>query len=121
MARAAGGFAYRGIDPYGPLPAALLELYDPPLENIFRDHVVRLARQEGWLAHFTWNSRHSPDGEPDVRLYRGDRIVFAELKRGDGTVSDAQERALRIIAATGKVEVFLWYPRHWNEICRVLA
>lgn len=110
-----------GIDPFGPLPPALLELYRPRTEKLFQTHVVRFARQQGWLVHFTWKSFHSPDGEPDVRCYRRDRIVFAELKRDEKSVtSEAQENALRTIAATGKVECFLWYPWHWNEICRVL-
>ena len=89
-------------------------------ETEFRDkHVVKLAKLLGWRHYFTYRSKFSPAGFPDLVLVRGERLIFAELKMPKGTVSDLQREwlnDLRVVARsiqTGNVEVHLWTPADW--------
>ena len=116
------------ITPAGPLPPALLAMWDP-LEQDFQRVLYLYGRNRGWLIFATRDARHSPSGEPDLRMYRGTRIIMAELKRNERDLAGhkrqveqslAQIAAADVIRATGKIEVYLWRPSDWNRICEVL-
>lgn len=115
----------------------------PLTEKQFRDQVIQLAKTLGWRVSFAWTSIHSPRGLPDltmVRACRGanPRIVYAELKTDDekrSKTSPEQDAWLADLAAVGKVtayavdgeavqdnpvQVYLWRPRDFDEITRVL-
>ena len=49
-------------------------------------------------------------GFPDLVLVKDRRIIFAELKSRDGKPSRDQAKWLQALAATGRVEVYLWRP-----------
>ena len=63
-------------------------------EKDFQAAVRDYAQLRGWRVFCTWDSRHSPAGEPDLRMARPPRVVFAELKTATGKVSDTQEHVL---------------------------
>ena len=90
-------------------------------ERDWRQTVVDYARLHGWRVYFAWRSDHSPAGFPDLTLVRGERLVFAELKRHDGVLTDAQRAWLSDLSAVPGVEVFLWKPAAWDEVQAVLA
>lgn len=89
-------------------------------EKAFTAQVVELVKMFGWRRYHTWRSIHSPAGFPDEVLVRRDRIVFAELKAENGKVSPAQQEWLDDLAATGRVEVYVWRPSQLQEIAEVL-
>jgi hypothetical protein len=92
-------------------------------EAQFQHQVRDLAELCGWdIIWCTWNSQHSPAGEPDLRLGRikDKRFVFAELKRDKKSkVAPAQVKAQSDLKAMG-MEAYLWTPEDWPEIEEVL-
>lgn len=83
------------------------------------------------LTAFGWRWWHAPDnrpvkgrvqrvrpGLPDLIAVRGDRVIFAELKRETGKPTPEQVDAL---AALGEAtEAYLWRPSDIDEVRRVL-
>jgi hypothetical protein len=88
-------------------------------EKNFEQQVKELARVNNWLYYHTYRSTHSVKGFPDCVMVRGSRVIFAELKREDGKVSEFQEQWLKTLAEAGQV-VYLWRPSDYDEICEVL-
>lgn len=79
-----------------------------------------VATMLGWtLVYHTLRSKGSQTGFPDRVLVR-DRVVYAELKRQQGTPTDAQMRWLTGLAVAG-AEAYLWRPTDLDEIGRILA
>ena len=88
-------------------------------ESDFQRAVVDLAKMLGWRVTWTKWSLHSPKGWPDLFMVRGERVVVAELKvNADPTYE--QRDWLRLLAGTGKAEVFCWKPNCWPQIERIL-
>ena len=56
-------------------------------EKEFQATVIDMARTFGWMVGFTHDSRRSEPGEPDLRLVRPPRVIFAELKTVKGKLS----------------------------------
>lgn len=110
---------------YGPIN-------QPPIlgspEKGFQQAVIDYAVLTGWTVGFTWNSKHSPYGEPDLRMARvknstGDpdaRVVWAELKKEDGQPTAEQYEWLELGRHVPGVETYLWRPSDWDEIQEVL-
>lgn len=91
-------------------------------ENDWRDHtVIPFARFRGWKVYFTWRSKNSPSGWPDLALCRPPRLILAELKAADGIVSPAQRGWLDVLEACPGVEVFVWCPADWPMIEAILT
>ena len=84
-------------------------------EKHFQGSIVSAARQLGWRAYHTYDSRRSAPGFPDLVLVRGRRIVYAELKSERGVMSAAQYQWLRDLVCAGQ-DVFLWRPSDWDAI-----
>lgn len=82
----------------------------------FLQQVYDYARHRGWLVYWTWKSKHSPPGFPDLCMARGDRLIFAELKTRRDKLRPAQVVWIEALMATGKVDVFVWRPEDWLEI-----
>lgn len=93
-------------------------LYSIEPEKDFQEWVVAYARSRKWLVFSTWNSQHSPAGEPDLRLVR-ERVIWAELKSMKGKASPLQQEAIDRLRQSG-AEVYLWRPSDREEIERVL-
>ena len=90
-------------------------------EKEFSQAVVEYAEASHWLVFRTWSSIHSPAGEPDLRMVRPPRVIFAELKREKGKVSEKQQEALELLRQCPGVETYLWRPSCWDEIERILG
>ena len=90
-------------------------------EKEFSETVRRMATLFGWKVFCTWNSQNSPAGEPDLRLLRYPREIWAELKREDGKVTPDQEKALDLLTEYPSKEVYLWRPRDLDQIERILS
>lgn len=92
-------------------------------ENAFRDAVIQYAKLRGWLCYFTWNSKHSPAGFPDLVMVRGWRMVCAELKIGKNKTTPAQDEWLKALRDLDNnwCEVYLWRPEDWPTIELVLG
>ena len=85
-------------------------------EADLREQIRTLCKLYGWLMYFTWNSRNSPSGFPDLVLVNPQqkRVVFAELKTEAGKVTPGQAEWLDALKACGQ-EVYVWRPDDINE------
>lgn len=93
---------------------------DPNIsERDFQQLVIDLARALGWAVYFTWDSRRSPEGFPDLVLCQPPRLVYAELKTATGKVSAAQERWLARLRDCQQ-EAYLWRPADWDFLLALL-
>lgn len=79
-------------------------------------NIKTLAALTGWRFYHTHDSQHSAAGFPDVVLLsaRQRRLIYAELKRESGRLSQAQEYWVGDLRALG-CEVAVWRPRHWFD------
>ncbi len=98
-------------------------------EKELQELVLATARQLGYLAYHTHDSRRSAPGFPDLVLARAPnygrgrpkagRIVFAELKDATGELSEEQaewaQTLTAIRAETPDVDFFIWRPRDWTD------
>ncbi len=101
----------------------------PLTEAQFTRQVIQLARLRGWrVAHFRpamtahgWRTAVEGDGAgfPDLVLLKGKTMIVAELKMPGGRPTAAQKAWLAAFAAAG-VAAYLWRPRDWAEIERLL-
>jgi hypothetical protein len=97
-------------------------------EDEFKDEVLRLAQNHGWLrAHFRpaktvkgWRTPVEGDGKGflDLVLVR-ERVVWAELKADGNTLSDDQVKWFKALQGA-KQEVYVWWPKDLSEIRKVL-
>lgn len=104
----------------------------PPVdcrEAIWQRWVLDLAKRWGWRANHVYRAKLSDGtwrttcsvGWPDLTLVRGARIVFAEVKDDKRQPDPAQDAWLDALADVPCAEVFVWRPRHWQEVVRTLA
>lgn len=91
-------------------------------EAHFQQQVIGIAQLRGWTYYHTHNSQKSVAGFPDLVLVhvRQQRIVFAELKKTGGKVSDTQRKWLDDLRAAG-AEAAAWWPKDLDEIKAVLS
>jgi len=98
-----------------------------PSEADFQARVLKLATLRGWLVYHTHFSYRSHKGFPDLVLCRPSdgRVIFAELKVGQGTVRPEQTVWLEALGRNPNVEAYLWrwvWPGEVEqEIVEVLA
>ena len=99
-------------------------------ETDFRKAVVKHAHHNGWKVAFFhrlptqkggWRTPVGADGKgwPDLVLVR-ERVLFVELKGNDGRLHPDQKLWLNNLAEAG-AEVYVWRPRDWHEVERVLS
>ena len=89
-------------------------------ERDFQNRVIDLARLCGWSVYSIPDSRRvTLAGYPDLTMWRGSRLIFAELKREKGKLSPAQIAVLDQLREL-PVEVYVWRPSDWNEIRETL-
>ena len=99
-------------------------------EASFQSQVVELARLYGWrLIHIKptqirpgrWVTATTGDsGFPDLVMARGKSLIFAELKRANGRLSDGQKVWIDALVRAGQ-EVYIWYPLDLPDIKNRLA
>ncbi len=89
-------------------------------EREFQAQIRTLSTVLGWLDYHSWTSMHSAAGFPDMVLVKPPRVIFAELKTENGTVSPHQQFWLDTLKQCSGVEVYLWRPSDWNTIVEIL-
>ena len=90
-------------------------------EAQFQAQVMALAKQQGWAhIYHTHDSRRSQAGYPDLHMLRGERSLFAELKRMGRKPTPAQDSWLSALREAGH-EAYSWRPCDMPEIERVLG
>lgn len=102
--------------------SVLSDALDAITEGDFLATVREMAELYGWTVFHTWNSRHSPAGEPDLRMVHPGwkRMIWAELKTETGELTQKQVDIL-LILASAQQEYYLWRPRHMDWIEQVLS
>lgn len=84
-------------------------------EMVLQRAVMDLARRLGWLAAHVRDSRgQDVVGLPDLILVRSPIVLFVELKRADGVVSDAQREWLTALWRCPGVQAHIWRPKDWS-------
>ena len=89
-------------------------------EKSFTQQIADLSKMLGYKYYHPWLSIHSPRGFPDCCLVKGERLIFAELKREKGELSPHQVEWLDALKATGKAEVYVWRPSDIEKITDIL-
>jgi hypothetical protein len=82
-------------------------------ERELQQAIVDAARWLGWLVYHTHDSRRSEPGFPDLVMVRAPRLVFVELKRAGGRLTDAQKEWLQQL--TMAAETHVWFPDDWTD------
>ena len=95
---------------------------EPKSEKEFQGMVENVARAFGWRWYHTHDSRRSEKGFPDLFLVHPERhqSFWAELKVGRNKPTAEQEAWIAMLVNCRAV-VFVWYPKHWDEIVDVLS
>jgi len=87
----------------------------------FQAQVVHLAKLAGFeQIYFTWSSRHSPAGFPDLIIIKEGRQIVAELKVGKDNLSPEQYFWLLEFTKVKNTEVYAWWPADAFEIDEVI-
>lgn len=121
----------QGLDVREKAMAAIQEIvpeYIQPLEENrlawtekqFQSEVEKLAKANKWLTYHTWLSIKSRRGFPDLVLVRGPKLIFAELKKQKGRLSDDQGLWRDVLIAAGQT-YYAWRPSDWESVVEVLA
>jgi len=94
-----------------------------PLEDIlekeWQAQVVQLLKTLGWRHYHVYDSRRSTHGFPDLVCVRN-RVVYLELKRERGKLTDEQIDWLRQLRAAG-TEAYVARPRDLVALGAALA
>lgn len=71
-----------------------------------------------------WVTATTLKGWPDLVCWRGERLLFVELKRDDGRLTPEQQVVLVelqvVAAANPHVEVHVWRPKDFDRVVEVL-
>jgi hypothetical protein len=82
---------------------------------------LEAAGHLGWTkryhTRFSWKSER---GFPDLVLVRPPRLIIAELKRDDRDTTAEQEDWLSTLRLVPGIEVYVWRPRDYDEVIRIL-
>lgn len=88
----------------------------------FQQQIIDLAKLAGFEhIYFTWNSRHSPAGFPDLVIIKERRQIVAELKVGKDNLSPEQYFWLLEFKKGRHTEVYVWYPEDFDSIVTILT
>jgi len=97
----------------------------PPLkpqpEAVLQRQVIQLAQVYGWRVYFTYRSKHSPAGWPDLVLVKPPHMYIWELKADEGRLTPAQSTTLHLLGGCTELSVAVRRPRDWETICEELA
>lgn len=96
-------------------------------EREWQNQVHKIAVSYGWKYY------HAPDnkpingriqrvvaGFPDLVMVKGKRVLFAELKKETGVLSDAQKEWLDVLQNAG-METYVWRPSQVREVKQILS
>lgn len=91
-----------------------------PTEAEFQQSVIEAAQQFGWLCVHFRQMVGNPAGWPDLIMIHGGTVLFVELKRENGTLSQRQAEWGERLEEAG-ADVRLWRPSMWDEIIAILS
>ena len=83
-------------------------------EKHFQSLVVKHAKSRNWLVYYTYDSRRSAKGFPDLVLVRN-KVLFRELKTDTGRLTDAQKAWGEKLKTAG-ADYAVWRPKALKEI-----
>ena len=104
-------------------------------EAEFQSQIIDYAHLRGWLvAHFRgvrvqrgngtvhYQTPVAADGKGfvDLVLVR-ERVVFAEIKVGKNKMTNEQNMWADALWKAGRQEFYLWYPKDFDDIVKVLG
>ena len=89
-------------------------------EQELQSAAIAIARRYGWIYYHTHDSHNSSPGFPDLVLVRAGRTIFAECKTDTGKLSVEQRQWTDALAIAGN-EVYVWQPKHLDEIADILS
>lgn len=99
-------------------------------EKDFQQQIIELARIYGWRVHAerpgmmqsgNWVTPIQGDrGWPDLALVKGKHILFAELKSGEGRVTQEQQEWLDALKRVTP-DVYVWRPADWETIQEIIT
>ena len=96
---------------------------DTELEKDFQERVCHTARLYNWKIYSVPDSRRvSLNGYPDLTMWhvKQKRLIFVELKREKGRLSESQKIVLDELSTLGVAEVYLWRPSDFDRIIELL-
>lgn len=88
-------------------------------ERELQTEVIRIAKAYNWEVYFTFDSRLSPRGFPDLVLVR-ERVIFAELKTETGRLSKEQIKWRKKLLEAN-AEYYLWREEDLLDITMTLG
>lgn len=90
-------------------------------EKVFQSQIIQLAKTLGWRVYHPFLSKWSERGWPDLALAneRQRRVLYAEIKREGGKLTDDQAEWLRLLSVCGE-EAYYWFPSDWDTIVKIL-
>lgn len=109
----------RGVKLPGGTRAGKRRTVAPVTEKAFMAQVVALAKLRGWMVYHSHDSRQCEPGFPDLVMVRGERLIFAELKRDGERPTEAQR--VWMLALGKAADCRLWRPLDWELIERELS
>ena len=92
-------------------------------EKDFQTEVLKRAKQFGWMAYHTFDSRRSQKGFPDLILVRGVVMICLELKSDSKSSKESDEQKAWIKALKGVkiITADFAYPRHLDQVVSALS
>ena len=96
---------------------------DTELEKDFQERVCHIARLYGWRIYSIPDSRRvSMAGYPDLTMWNVEqkRLIFAELKREKGKVSESQKIVLSELGQLVQCVVYVWRPSDGVSIIEIM-
>lgn len=103
-------------------------------ESSWQRTVITCAMLNGWRVHLVPDalyrrsfavSKHGANqgdkGFPDLILCRPPRIVAIEVKAEAGRIRPEQQQWLDELSMVEGVETYIWRPRDWSEVEKVLS
>lgn len=94
---------------------------DTELEKDFQARVSHLMTLVGWRVYSIPDSRRATvSGFPDICAWHPikNRLIFVELKREKGRLSEAQKQVIGELSKLA--EVYVWRPSDWDDIVRIV-
>jgi hypothetical protein len=89
-------------------------------EADFQRQITDMADYGKWRWFHDNDSRRNQAGLPDLLLVKAPRLIFVEVKKRGGKVTNAQHEWLDELGRCTSVEAHLWFPDDLDEAREVL-
>lgn len=100
--------------------ARVMTYADTMTEAQFQEAIVKAAKLNHWRVYFTWNSRHSPAGFPDLLMMRDGMMRVYELKTEKGPIRPQQREWVAAFTECG-VPARIVRPSDLDDVLRELS